>query len=275
MKKLTKLFIFMISFQLLAAQNAMAASDTKFNKMEMDQLHTALTEKCLETEGCDLSEIDLVTDNVELQLRNQDVDKEIKKGLKKKKTDIPSIIKNIQDAGVTVVRVTIKAGDKVITVLADQLEFIFEVPAVKAIVRAGGKALTIVVEGTYKGLKKVATFTVKTLKAFGVIKVLRISLRTLWNITVELAKGTVDVVEAIFTSKAMVLVFEGVEYVLTSKPVQILAETTAELVWTTLELSFEAVHVILKGAWYAVKYTYKGTLFILGLPVVLVKAIFD
>ncbi|MEN9723593.1 MAG: hypothetical protein RJB38_1579 [Pseudomonadota bacterium] len=243
--------------------SATGFSSQRFVKMTPDEFHRTLTERCLKTEGCKPAEIDHYMDGLTREIRmTRGHQVLLEKG--RIQDTIDGIVRQVEETGIKIVSVTIKAGEKVVEVTGDQLEKIYELPAVQAMVRAGEKTLEL----TFHGIEYSIDVTVKLAKKSGIYQVTKIAVRTIGNVTREalqsVAKGTIDAIDYVVSSKPVVLIVDGIEYLAQKIKLNEIANKLEDLTWKSVE-------VFAEGTWNAVKFTYKGTLFILGLPVELVK----
>jgi hypothetical protein len=234
-----------------------------FVKMSPEEFRRTLTQRCLKTEGCKPVEIDRYVDGVTRELQmTQGHFKLLERG--GVEGSIEEIIRRVQETGVEVVSVTIKVGEKVVEVTGDQLERLYALPVVQAMVRGGEKTLEL----TVQGVEYSYDLTVKLSKKVGIYQLTEITVRTLGDVTSEVlshaAKGTVKAIEYVVTSKPVVLVFDGMEYL--AKKVHF-----GEVADQVFDWTWQSVEVFSEGTWNAVKFVYKGTLFFFGLPVEFVK----
>jgi hypothetical protein len=81
-------------------------------------------------------------------------------------------------------------------------------------------------------------------------------------------------VNAFFHTKPVVIIIDGIEYVMNIKPIKYVLNGVEYIVDSTINVTMEATEVLFKGAWKGVKFTVKGAMFVVGVPVHLLKWFF-
>ncbi|GEM_PF-6310771 len=250
--------------------NVWADSD-KIRKIDISELRGNLEERCLNTDGCDLGEMDTFVSGVEVGFRGQLLESNIKAELKDIRLDPVSVIKKVSDMGVAVAKVTVKSGEKVIEVISGGIDNVTELPGVDKAIENGEDTLVFVIEGTYEGVKKITTITVDVAKKLGLVKPVKIVFNTTLNVASALATGTLEVIHAFFRTRPVVIIMDGVEFVANIKPVKYVLNGVEYIAENVIDVTLDATEVIFKGAWRAVKYTSKGAAFVVGVPVSIFK----
>jgi hypothetical protein len=234
-----------------------------FVKMSPEAFRRHLVQQCAKTEACRSDEINQYVDGVTREIRMTQGHRQLLQAGGVEGT-IDEIIRRVQDTGAEAVSVTIKAGEKVVKVSAEQLERLYELPPVQAMVRAGEKTVTVVVDGIEYSVE----LTLDLTKKAGIYQLTEMTVRTIGNVTGEVlehaAQGTLDAIDFVVSSKPVVLVVDGVEYLAKKIRLQDAVEKTLDLTWQSME-------VFAEGTWNVVKFTYKGSMFVLGMPVEFVK----
>lgn len=265
MKSFKKLFAVLLCYSLLS--NSVFANGQKWT--QLSDVQTELIEKCMGATDCNIDEMNNYVKSIGYAGENA----VLLKSIDAKKGTLGNLIETVKDAGVTVVRVTIKSGEAVVNVAADSLEYLTELAPVRAVLNSGKKVVTFTVKGLYNGVERTIVFTLKTTRAVLTFKPVKIVIKTSFKVLGNVAEGTYKIIKAVVTSKPVVLVLNGIEAVLTLKIVKKVFSATGKVVGFALETSFDVARVVVKGAWTGVKYAWNGALVVVGAPYLVLRSL--
>jgi hypothetical protein len=266
MKSIKKIFAVLLCYSLLT--NSVFAQGQKW--AELEDVQTELIEKCMDTVDCDLNQMYKYVDSIEHAGENAVLMKSVKPA---KRTSLGKVVETVRDAGVAVIGVSIKAGEKVVNVAASSLDYITDLKPVRTLLNGGKKVVTFTVKGLYNGVERTIVFTFKTTRKVLTFKPVKIVVKTTFNVLGEITKGTYQVIKAVITSRPVVLVLNGVEAVLKLKVVETLFTATGEVISFAIKTTFKITRVLVKGAWTGVRYAWNGALVVVGAPYVALRSI--
>lgn len=239
--------------------HGMAFAAPQVVKMTPDQFRSTLLQQCQKTENCRVDEVKQYADGVQTQLERAQEHRRLLE-LGSVEGTIDEIIKRVEESGNQITQVTIRAGEKVVTVTGEQLDRLYRLPVVQSMVAAGEKTVSLTIEG----LNYSYDLTVNLTKKIGIYQLTEVTVRTTYDYTTSAlshaAEGTIKAINYVMESRPVVLVVDGIEFV--AKKIQLgnFAEKVGEYSW-------QAVEVFTDGAWQVAKFAYRGTMFVLGLPV--------
>lgn len=266
MKSIKRTFAVLLCYSLLT--NSVFAQGQKW--VELQDVQTELIEKCMDAIDCDLNEMNKYVDSIEHAGENAVLMKSVRP---RKKSTLGNVITTVKDAGVTVIGVTIKAGEKVVHVAATSLDYITELKPVKTLLNGGKKVVTFTVKGLYNGVERTLVFTLKTTRKVFTFKPVKIAVKTTFNVVGDITTGTYKIIKAVVSSRPVVLVLNGVEAVLKLKVVKTLFSATGEVLSFAIKTSFKITRVLIKGAWTGVRYAWNGALVVVGAPYLALRSI--
>ncbi|OUR99795.1 hypothetical protein A9Q84_01845 [Halobacteriovorax marinus] len=265
MKSFKKTFAVLICYSLLS--NSVFANGQEWTKLT--DVQTELIEKCMEASDCNLDEMNSYVKSIGVAGENA----VLLKSIETKKGTLGNIIETVKDAGVAVIGVTIVAGATVVNVAADSLEYITDLPPVRAALNGGKKVITFTVKGIYNGVERTIVFTLKATRAVLTFKPVKIAIQTSFKVIGNIAEGTYKIIKAVVTSRPVVLILNGVEAVLTLKIVKKIFSATGKVIGFAVETTFDVARVVVKGAWTGVKYAWNGALVVIGAPYLVLRSI--